>query len=91
MAKKAVKKKVLSKKVNAPKRSNFIIGASRAWKGFFFFLILFLVSVFAYNIVAIEMYQELFFLLAYGFGAITLALLIALLAYFFYNKFKIRK
>ncbi len=90
VSKKVVKKSVPVKKVVLEK-SNVFKSAIRAWKGFFFFLILFLISILCYNLIDVEIYKGLFFLLSYCFGAVTLALFIALLAYFFYTKFKLRK
>ena len=93
MAKKVVKKKVSNKKSVKKVVSNkpTLMGAAHAWKGFIFFLVLLLISLISYNVVTTDMYRELFFLLSFAFGAISAALLIALLVYFFYAKIKIRK
>ena len=93
MAKKVVKKKVSKKKVAQKVVSNKtnLLGAAHAWRGFILFAVLLLISLVSYNVVTSEMYRELFFLLSFGFGAVCVALLIALLIYFFYAKIKIRK
>jgi len=97
MVKKVIKKKVSGRKAVksiAKKRvlnKPILIGAARAWKGFALFAVLLIISLASYNIVDSEMYRELFFLLSFGFGAVSVALLIALLIYFFYSKIKFRK
>ncbi len=52
-------------------------------KDFFFFLILFVVSLLLYKFVSLESYVVLFGLLAIVFGFIALAFLIVLLVLFF--------
>jgi len=101
MVKKVVKKKVSKKKTlskstpkansgSLPKKS-FLLGARNSLSGFVFFTILFLVSLLMYNVIEYDMYNQLFFLLSFLFGAVSLALLISLLIYFIYSKLRIKR
>jgi nitrate reductase gamma subunit len=91
MSKKRPVRRASSKSKKMVSQRNSIIGPSRAFRGLIIFAVLFVVSYLLYLFVPVIMYEDLFFLLSFVFGAICVALILSLVVYLIARRVKVKR